>query len=113
MWRGWAGALCLSFSPYDAFGFPGANKPHPHQDRHKALTSTQPFPLSLQDDGHPFPHSVVKVHQEEAHTVIGFGRQTSSRYPNSAMRHVYFVRIFDTVKEDVKTVKQALRAIIY
>ena len=36
---------------------------HSHEDRHKAPTSTQPFPLSLQDDGHPSPHSIAKVHQ--------------------------------------------------
>ena len=58
---------------------PNANGSHPHQDRHKTPTSTQPFPLSLQDaeqgrlpdaggkihqdDGNPFPCSVVKAHQ--------------------------------------------------
>src|SRR5579859_2109609 len=51
--RGWmwgrAGALCLSSSPHDSVGFFDADGSNSHEDRHKAPSSTQPFPLSLQE----------------------------------------------------------------
>jgi len=58
------GALCLSWW-HDAWsGFPEANRSHPHQDKHKAPSSTPLRPLSLQDAGRPFPDSVGTIHQE-------------------------------------------------
>ena len=46
--RGWVGVLCLSFSPYDSWGFREANVFHPNEDRHKAPTHPRIHPLSLQ-----------------------------------------------------------------
>jgi len=47
------GALCLSWSPEDAGGAVQIprGKGDPDEDKHKAPTSTQPRPLSLQDGG--------------------------------------------------------------
>ena len=46
---GKAGAWCLSWWPCDASGLREAYGSHPNGDRHQAPSSTQPFPLSLQE----------------------------------------------------------------
>src|SRR5229473_3599415 len=65
--KGWTwrrvGALCLSWWHDEWSGFPEANRSPPHEDKHKAPSSTPLRPLSLQDAGRPFPHSVVNIHQ--------------------------------------------------
>ncbi len=59
--RGRAGALCLSLWQLDSSKFRGANRSYPNEDKHKAPSSTQPIPLSLQTRGckspdkHDFP----------------------------------------------------------
>ncbi len=68
MW-GWVGALCLSWWQYDSPVFREAEGSYPDEDKHKAPSSAQPRPLSLQDARDacvPFPFSVLKVHQDGA-----------------------------------------------
>src|SRR5258706_12147040 len=54
MW-GRVGALCLSSSLFDSLGFREARWSHPHEDKHKAPSSTPLRPLSLQDPGTHLP----------------------------------------------------------
>ena len=66
-------ALCLSCWPRDSPGFREAGGSTPHEDKHKAPSSTPPHPLSLQDVGPlaaPFLlHSVGKNHQDGWDTI--------------------------------------------
>ncbi len=48
MW-GWVGALCLSWWHQDLSGFRDAEGSYRDEDKHKAPSSTQTRPLSLQD----------------------------------------------------------------
>ena len=87
MW-GWVGALCLSWWQRDSPGFREAVWSHSHQDKHKAPSSTQPRPLSLQDGG---------GRKRPAGTIPLFGRQYSSgrgrtEPGNSPIRSAIFIR---------------------
>src|SRR5260370_23751403 len=57
--KGWTwsrvGALCLSCWPDEWSGLREANRSPPHEDKHKAPSSTPLRPLSLQDAGRPSP----------------------------------------------------------
>ncbi len=57
-------AWCLSWWHDEWSGFREATRSHPHEDKHKAPSSTPPHPLSLQDAGRTFPDSVGTIHQE-------------------------------------------------
>jgi hypothetical protein len=48
---GWVGALCLSSSRYDHYASYDSDESYGNEDRHKAPSSTPPYPLSLQDAG--------------------------------------------------------------
>ena len=64
--KGWTwsrvGAWCLSCWPDERSGFGEARWSHPHEDKHKAPTSTPLRPLSLQDAGRTIPDSVGTIH---------------------------------------------------
>src|SRR5258708_36440336 len=47
---GWGPCACPGGNA-SQWGFRGANRSHPNQDKHKAPSSTPPRPLSLQDPG--------------------------------------------------------------
>ena len=63
-------ALCLSWWQRDPLGFREAEGSYPNEDKHKAPSSTQPRPLSLQDGRDAsvlmgqLTRSVVKNHQD-------------------------------------------------
>ena len=57
--RGREGALCLSSLLDDSVGCRDTNGLHPNEDRHKAPTSTLPFPLSLQNEPNVKPYAIV------------------------------------------------------
>jgi hypothetical protein len=64
--EGWGPGACPAGSAIQ-WGFRGANRSHPNQDKHQAHSSTPPRPLSLQDaGGHflSFPYWVVTIHQD-------------------------------------------------
>jgi hypothetical protein len=56
-------ALCLSWWHDEWSGCREANRSHPHEDKHKAPSSTPLRPLSLQEAGRTFPDSVGNIHQ--------------------------------------------------
>src|SRR5712692_5904996 len=77
--KGWTwrrvGAWCLSWWQREWSGLREANRSPPHEDKHKAPSSTLLRPLSLQDAGRPFPDSVGNIHQDpgpQAPQWIGF-----------------------------------------
>src|SRR6266852_4056959 len=84
--KGWmwsrVGAWCLSWWHDEWSGLHEANRSPPHQDKHQAPSSTLLHPLSLQDAGRTFPHSVGKVHQEAGDAsvpiITSFDRQKLS-----------------------------------
>src|SRR5260370_37593541 len=49
--RGRVGVLCLSSWQADSVGLRETEWSSPNEDKHKAPTSTPPYPLSLQDGG--------------------------------------------------------------
>jgi len=57
--QNWGGIGACPSLPSESFRFRETNESLSHGDRHKAPTSTQPFPLSLQN----LPDSVGKDHQ--------------------------------------------------
>src|SRR5713226_15428 len=65
---GWGPGACPGGNAIQ-WGFRGANRSHPNQDKHQAPSSTPPRPLSLQDPGPQasqwigLPDSVVTIHQ--------------------------------------------------
>ena len=61
MWMG-GGLVPVLVARFVQIFFQNANEPSPHEDRHKAPSSSQPFPLSLQyGERSSFPHQVVKI----------------------------------------------------
>ncbi len=61
------GLVLVLVATRSIWGFRGANRSHPNEDKHQAPSSTPPRPLSLQDaGGHflSFPDSVVTIHQD-------------------------------------------------
>jgi len=59
------GGLVLVLLAWRWSGFGEANRSHPHQDKHQALSSTPLRPLSLQDGLRLLLHSVGTIHQED------------------------------------------------
>src|SRR5216683_462401 len=65
---GWGPGACPGGNAIH-WGLRGANRSHPHEDKHQAPSSTPRRPLSLQDPGPQasqwigFPDSVVNIHQ--------------------------------------------------